>query len=793
MANFSINVDVNSKSVNELEEDLRTLETQFKTLKIGDPGFTELGQKIQGIRSQLKDVELQFEGLDKEQRATALVDTFNGLTGAVGAVSSAFIAFGAESSAIEDAEKKLLGVIGVVSGLRDVSNGLLAAGKLFGPTFSKIGESISGAFTTGSTAAQGFKAALASIGIGLVIAAVTTLITSFDDLKSAFGFTSKEVDDFNKKQQETQTELKKTAEEALLASEVVFNELGNSFNTLVESGQDTSLFLDELTKQIPELAGINRDAADAQEKVNEAITRFGNLADFKIQKQNKLKELEAAITDEVTAGQKALEARTEADKKAFTAASEAANARAKNIRNEIKDLDLIINKIDLQRAAEIKAVEDEKKRQQAAEAARKQAEANRKDAAAKEVKAAKDKNEALRKLDEERATEGLDAITTQFANNLARLKEQQDEELKQANITEKARLDIKAKYSALIQANELQRVDAVAKLEKEAADKAAETDKQRLDAKLEREKAFLALSRELGDEAAQNALDAIQRQIDATAETTVAGVEKIGALQKQLFEKERANAIAAEEQNKVDRLAALQDQLNAELALYEGNEQKQLELKSTYATQVEEVTKQTGENIANINADTNAKIVESDKQTAEAKKQIQQAQLQASLEFAGTVVGALDGIAKEGTEAQKAVDIAKILISAATSAFQAFAQATALIPPPAGQIVGAALAAVIAAGAARAISDVTKVKPGSKGGGSPSSIASAPIVQPATVQGSFTPLLPKGPTTIGGGGSQQTSTTGQMGGERVIKTYVLAGDVTDAQEAEARINQRRQF
>ena len=40
MSTFNINVDVNSKSVNELEEDLQSLESQFKTLKIGDPGFT---------------------------------------------------------------------------------------------------------------------------------------------------------------------------------------------------------------------------------------------------------------------------------------------------------------------------------------------------------------------------------------------------------------------------------------------------------------------------------------------------------------------------------------------------------------------------------------------------------------------------------------------------------------------------------------------------------------------------------------------------------------------------------
>ena len=173
MATFSIDVAVNSKSVNELEQDLQSLETQFKTLKIGDPGFNELGNKIKGVKSQLKDVELQFEGLDKEQRATALVDTFNGLTGAVGAVSSAFIAFGAESKAIEDAEKKLLGVIGVVSGLRDVSNSLVSANKLLGSSFKT-------AFTTATGAINVTRVALAGLGIGAIILAVTALADAFD-------------------------------------------------------------------------------------------------------------------------------------------------------------------------------------------------------------------------------------------------------------------------------------------------------------------------------------------------------------------------------------------------------------------------------------------------------------------------------------------------------------------------------------------------------------------------------------------------------------------------------------
>ena len=200
MATFSIDVAVNSKSVNELEQDLQTLETQFKSLKIGDPGFTELGNKIKGVRSQLKDVELQFEGLDKEQRATALVDTFNGLTGAVGAVSSAFIAFGAESKAIEDAEKKLLGVIGVVSGIRDVSNSLVSANKLLGSSFKA-------AFTTATGAINVTRVALAGLGIGAIILAVTALADAFD----IFGTKAAEANEKTIKGLEDQLEAAKRA------------------------------------------------------------------------------------------------------------------------------------------------------------------------------------------------------------------------------------------------------------------------------------------------------------------------------------------------------------------------------------------------------------------------------------------------------------------------------------------------------------------------------------------------------------------------------------------------------
>jgi hypothetical protein len=183
-------------SINDLKQAAVELESALEGQQIGSSEFNRLSSQLKNVRNQLKDLDSQLEGLDKEQRAAALVDSFNGLTGAVQAVSSAFIAFGADSTEIEQAEKKLLGVIGVVGGLREASNGLVAANKLLGPQFSAIGDSIKTAFTTGTIAARTFKIALASIGIGALIAGVGFLIEKFISTESSAKDAASGLDEF---------------------------------------------------------------------------------------------------------------------------------------------------------------------------------------------------------------------------------------------------------------------------------------------------------------------------------------------------------------------------------------------------------------------------------------------------------------------------------------------------------------------------------------------------------------------------------------------------------------------
>ena len=197
---YSIRIDGVDKSINsidDLETSVKTLEDKLKSSQIGSKEFKNLQNEVKKAKSGLKDFELQVEGLDKEQRATALVDAFNGVSGAVGAASSAFIAFGASSESIENAEKKLLGVIGVVSGLRDASNGVIATQKLLGnvnlkevaTSFKVMGKAGLKSLTT---LKGGVRALVGATGIGLLLVALGLVVEYWDSIAKAIGLAGSE-------------------------------------------------------------------------------------------------------------------------------------------------------------------------------------------------------------------------------------------------------------------------------------------------------------------------------------------------------------------------------------------------------------------------------------------------------------------------------------------------------------------------------------------------------------------------------------------------------------------------
>jgi hypothetical protein len=190
---YSIGVSTEGavKSIGSLETELEKLQAQFKSLEIGSEEFTKVGNKIREVQSEIKTLDERFEGLGVEQKAAGIVDSFNVLAGSVGAVTGTLVALGVESKALEGVEKRLLGLITVVSSLREVSNGLANAQKTLIPLFGKVGNAIKAAFASNPIGVI----TVAVIALGAAIAA---LVLSQDDEKESLEKLAKAREEYQK-------------------------------------------------------------------------------------------------------------------------------------------------------------------------------------------------------------------------------------------------------------------------------------------------------------------------------------------------------------------------------------------------------------------------------------------------------------------------------------------------------------------------------------------------------------------------------------------------------------------
>ena len=170
---FQFGVDLGSteNSIAGLERQLGKLQEEFKNTEIGSARFKELGDQIQQTSSKLKTLDERFEGLGAEQKATAIAESFNVVVGAIGAVTGALVALGIESEAIENVERRILGVLTVITSLREVANGL--------QSFVKIWPILTANITKATVAIRAFALANPFTAILVAITAVVGAIALF--------------------------------------------------------------------------------------------------------------------------------------------------------------------------------------------------------------------------------------------------------------------------------------------------------------------------------------------------------------------------------------------------------------------------------------------------------------------------------------------------------------------------------------------------------------------------------------------------------------------------------------
>jgi hypothetical protein len=152
-----------------------------------------------------------------------------------------------------------------------------------------------------------------------------------------------------------------------------------------------------------------------------------------------------------------------------------------------------------------------------------------------------------------------------------------------------------------------------------------------------------------------------------------------------------------------------------------------------------------------------------------------------------TLRGTLDESNKEGFEKSKKYKIGQVITTSTQASFEAFASAQKLngTVPGLGTIIGAALVAAIIASSKKAITDIQNSK-FDGGGSSKSPIAGGGGGGFSNAAGSFIPIGQQPAGT-------QLTPTFQAPAPQPIPAYVIAGDVENGLEAEARLRNRRRL
>ena len=177
-----------SDSLGELKTQQQALTQAFEQADYGSVEFLKLRDALKDVNSEIKTVDESVEGL-------TITEKIAGATQAVGAIGSAFAfasvsvqAFGDENSkTAEELAKLEVKIQAIQQGFTtfsELSSTLTEKNGLFKRSLDFIGKG----FTTAGISARGFglvtRVALSSIGIGLLISAVSFLIQNFDIIKT---------------------------------------------------------------------------------------------------------------------------------------------------------------------------------------------------------------------------------------------------------------------------------------------------------------------------------------------------------------------------------------------------------------------------------------------------------------------------------------------------------------------------------------------------------------------------------------------------------------------------------
>jgi len=214
----NIDVQVQTKSVGELETELAKINEELKQVKIGSQAFKDLSADSQKLTAELETVNREIEGFTLDKKIETSQAAVLGLAGGLEATVGTLGLLGVESEVFGKFEEKAISALTAARGFIDLSEG-----------FGKLAKNISFATIKSKIFGITTKQALIATGIGVFAVALGSIVAYWDDI-------IKGVD--------------KAAKKFPLLG-IIITKIENGFNTLIES-----------MRPVLEFFGILPDAAE---------------------------------------------------------------------------------------------------------------------------------------------------------------------------------------------------------------------------------------------------------------------------------------------------------------------------------------------------------------------------------------------------------------------------------------------------------------------------------------------------------------------------------------------------
>ena len=734
---IEIEADRAQMSLGELEEGFDGLREKLKATNRGtEEGrkqFKELSTQMAQTSKEIKNIELGFEGLDREQVASEL----GSVSGAIGDVTASLILMGGESETLEQIGASIEKAMAISMGFKGAIEGLSSASKLYNNLVKQgkvaviakaIAEKAAAAATWIMTAAQtAFNVVMSMNPIALVVIAITALVAGFILL----GKNIKKVIDFALLPMTLTIELVKAALRSLgLMEESTAKQTKKAeeekAQAAVESAEKRVKANEELIKSHKELTDktvsfmdfeIRKRKASGINTIKWEKVKLKSLIalakkESKIQ-EDRLIELDKEFKARLRAGNvgpatafKLLKAKTEASKAII-------KANENQLKSE-QDLEIINREVQ-------KKIDDAAKKSSADRKAQRE-----KDAEAARLKLIED-GKALAEFEEEQARIRIQLI-------------QDEGERKRAEIEYNSQLEIEALEKKGTLTFEAEMLIAQKKHQALAELKKSEDDK------------ILAAEKEAQDK--RDAAKLAQIEFDKEIALKQAEAEKLlrdTKLENDANEEEiRRLAVEDEFQNK---LATLEEQ---------GLLTTELEIELTYAREqaLFDIKEEFTEKERQSRLALNQERLESATQVIGAIGSLNSAALANDLKNAGDNEAVKERLRKASFEREKKLNIAMALINGAQ------AQMSILAQTPKADF-GVATVIAMAAAAATTIGQIAAIKSTTyQGGGSTAPPPEAPVE-------------PTGPDAGGGAQINAVSNTSTILGNQQV--FVTETDITDTQ------------